>query len=296
MRKKMNAEVKAKILMEALPYIKRYRSKKVVIKYGGKAMLNSKLQKSVMMDIALLKLVGMKVVLVHGGGPQINELLEKLSIKSDFFEGMRITNEKSMEIVRMVMVGKVNKELVSILNSHDLKAIGLSGEDGNLLMVKKLKAKKDLGYVGEVMSVNTDMLEALLHDDYLPVIASIGIGRDMHAYNLNADHVAASIAIALKAEKLIFLTDVDGVLLKENGEKKLASVINARSIRGLIKKGKVRGGMIPKLLGCADAIEKGVRRAHILNGTMDHALLLEVFTDEGIGTMVVGGDVSGADV
>ncbi len=295
MEKKMNIEAKARVLMEALPYIKRYHGKKVVIKYGGKAMLSSELQKSVMMDIALLKLVGMKVVLVHGGGPQINELFEKLSIKLDFYEGMRITNEESMEIVRMVMVGKINKELVGILNSHDLKAIGLSGEDGNLLIAKKLKAEKDLGYVGEVVQVNVEMLDALLKDDYLPVIASIGIGKDMHAYNLNADHVAASIAIALKAEKLIFLTDVDGVILEENGKKKLASVIDTRNIRSLIKKGIVKGGMIPKLLGCADAIEKGVRRAHILNGTMDHALLLEIFTDEGIGTMVVRGDVLGAD-
>lgn len=290
MAKGMNAEAKAKILMEALPYIKRYHGKKVVIKYGGKAMLSSQLQENVMTDIALLKFVGMKVVLVHGGGPQISELLERLSIKSDFFEGMRITDEKSMEVVRMVMVGKINKELVGLLNSHDLRAIGLSGEDGNLLVAKKLEAEKDLGYVGEVISINTEMLEALLHDDYLPVIASIGIGQDMHAYNLNADHVAASLAAALKAEKLIFLTDVDGVFLEKNGKRKLASVLNAREAKTLIKQGKVTGGMIPKLLGCADAIEKGVGRAHILNGTIDHALLLEVFTDEGIGTMVIGGD------
>lgn len=291
MERKLNAGLKAKILMEALPYIKRYHGKTMVIKYGGKAMLSSKLQESVMTDIALLKLVGMKVVLVHGGGPQINQLLERLSIKPVFFEGMRVTDEKSMEIVRMVMVGKINKDLVSLLNAHNLKAIGLSGEDDNLLVAKKLKAEKDLGYVGEVVSVNSDMLEALLGDDYLPVIASIGIGKDMHAYNLNADHVAAKIAAALKAEKLIFLTDVDGVYIEENGKKKLASVLDAKLVRKLIEEGKVTGGMIPKLLGCADAIEGGVKRAHILNGTMTHALLLEVFTDEGIGTMVVGEEV-----
>lgn len=295
MNKEFNSQKKAEILMEALPYIKRYHGKTLVIKYGGKAMITSELQRSVMTDIALLKLVGVSVIIVHGGGPQISEHLRELSIEPKFIDGLRVTDKRTMEVVRMVMVGKVNRELVSLLNAHGLRAIGLSGEDANLLVAEKIDTKRELGFVGKVKEVNNSMLASLLLEGYLPVIASIGIGEEGSTYNLNADHVASVVASALSADKLIFLTDVNGVFIeKEPGKKEFVSTLTVPECRRLVEIKMVSEGMVPKLLGCADAVEKGVDKAHILNGTIEHALLLEIFTDEGIGTMVVSAD--GGDV
>ena len=272
--------------MEALPYIKRYHGKTIVIKYGGNAMVTPALQESVMTDIALLKLVGMHVVIVHGGGPQISTHLEHLSRETTFVEGVRVTDSETMEVVRMVMVGKVNKELVNLLNAHGLNAIGLSGEDGPLLKARPLPGREHLGYVGEVAAVNTDMITSLTAGGYLPVIASIGVGEDGQPYNVNADHAAARIASALGADKLIILSNVDGVMRREDGNMRLVSTLTPEECRALIDAGEATEGMIPKLVSCAEAVEAGVERAHILNGTIEHALLLEIFTDEGIGTMI----------
>lgn len=281
----LKSSKKAQILMEALPYIKKYHGRTMVIKYGGKAMVAPKLQESVMTDIALLKLVGINIVLLHGGGPQITEHLKRLSIKTKFKNGLRVTDEETMEVVRMVMVGKINKELVSILNAQGLRAIGLSGEDANLLQAEPVD--RELGFVGNVSNVNSKMLKSLLEEGYLPVIAGVAGGKDGKPYNINADMAASKVAAALKADKLIFLTDVDGVLIKEGGKESLATVLAAAQCKNIAGKEEIKGGMRPKLESSYFAVSNGVKRAHILNGTLRHALLLEIFTDEGIGTMVL---------
>jgi len=282
---------KASILIEALPYIQKLSGKTVVIKYGGNAMINEELKNSVMEDITLLKYIGMNPVIVHGGGPEITKTLEKLDIKSNFVNGLRVTDSATMEVAQMVLVGKTNKEIVSLLNQKGGKAIGLCGIDGNLIECEKQMTvvdgeHKDIGYVGKITKINSKVIELIAKDEYIPVIAPIGIGKDGKSYNINADTVAGEIAAALKAEKLIFLTDVEGVKASKDSDE-IISALTAKEVYELIDKKIINGGMIPKVLGCLDALEKGVGRTHILDGRIPHCILLEIFTYKGIGTMIM---------
>jgi acetylglutamate kinase len=281
---------KANILIEALPYIQRLNGKTVVIKYGGNAMTSPELVRSIMQDITLLKYVGVNPVVVHGGGPEINKMLSVMNIQSKFHNGLRITDEDTVEVVQMVLTGKINKDIVSQLNVLGGKAIGLCGKDCNLIEAEKMEPVNgvDLGLVGKVKKVNSKVLEILAKDEYIPVVAPIGIGPDGETYNINADTVAGEIAAALHAEKLIFLTDINGIYHDPKDPTSLISIISVHEIYDLIDKGIISGGMIPKVQGCIKAIEMGVNRTHILNGTIPHPILLEIFTDVGIGTMVTG--------
>ncbi len=279
---------KANILIEALPYIQRLSGKTVVIKYGGNAMMGEDLIRTIMQDITLLKYVGVNPILVHGGGPEINKMLGALDISSNFHKGLRITSKEAIDVVQMVLTGKINQDIVSLLNVLGGKAIGLSGKDGNLIEVDKKQSVDgvDLGYVGEITKINCKVLEILAKDEYIPVVAPIGVGPDGQSYNINADTVAGEIAAALKAEKLIFLTDIDGIRRDPDDPNSLISAISVKEIHALIEKGVISGGMIPKVQGCIRGIEQGVNRTHILNGTIPHPIVLEIFTDRGIGTMV----------
>ncbi len=279
---------KADILIEALPYIQRLNGKTIVIKYGGNAMVDEALTIKILQDITLLKYVGVNPIVVHGGGPEINKLLSALQIPTQFHNGLRITDEATMEVVQMVLCGKINKDIVSRLNALGAKAIGLCGKDAELIRVVKKPASDgvDLGYVGQVVSINTKLLETLSRDEYIPVIAPIGVGEDGHSYNINADTVAADIAAALKAEKLMFLTDVDGIRRNAKDPSTLVSVISIAEIQAMIADGSIDGGMIPKVKGCIKSVQDGVNRTHILDGTIPHPIILEIFTDKGIGTMV----------
>lgn len=284
---------RAEILVEALPYIQKLYGKTIVIKYGGNAMINDELKNFVMEDIILLKYVGMNPVVVHGGGPDLNHALEKLNIKSEFVNGLRVTSATVMEVAQMVFIGKTNKEIVSLLNQKGAKAIGLSGIDGNLIECEKLKLIKDgketdLGYVGKITNINAKLIKLLAADEYIPVIAPVGIGKDGQSYNINADTVAAEVASALKAEKLILLTDVQGVKIAgDNDRENIITSLTINEANELINKKVINGGMLPKVLGCIDAINKGVGRTHIIDGRVPHCILLEIFTDKGIGTMIV---------
>lgn len=278
---------KADILIEALPYIRKLNKKKVVIKYGGNAMINEDLKNSVMDDITLLKFVGINPIVVHGGGPDITEALKTYNIKSEFINGLRVTDKDTVDIAQMVLVGKTNKDIVSRLNHAGGEAIGLCGLDGNLIKCKKLYTevdgeKKDIGYVGDIVSVNSKIIDHLTDDEYIPVIAPIGIDDDGNSYNINADSVAAAVAEALNAEKLIYLTDVRGVLDKNN---ELIHRIYTDEVDKLIEDETITGGMIPKVTGCKEAVDNGVERVHIVDGRIVHSILLEIFTDHGIGTM-----------
>ncbi|MDD3243000.1 MAG: acetylglutamate kinase [Eubacteriales bacterium] len=279
---------KANILIEALPYIQQLSGKTVVVKYGGAAMAGDGQMETILQDITLLKYVGVNPVLVHGGGPAINEMLQKLNIESKFHNGLRITDADTMDVAQMVLVGRTNKTLVSLLNGMGSKAIGLCGKDARLLEAVKKPSKDgvDLGYVGQITKVNTKLLTMLSQDEYIPVIAPIGIGPDGESYNINADTVAGEVAAALKAEKLMFLTDIDGVRMNPQDPSSLISVISVDHIYRLIEQKVISGGMIPKVMGCIRGIEQGVNRTHIVNGTVPHPILLEIFTDKGIGTMV----------
>jgi len=281
---------KSEILIEALPYIQKFYGKTIVIKYGGNAMPNGDINNSVLEDITLLKYVGMNPVVVHGGGPEITDTLGKLNIKSEFINGLRVTDSATMDVVQMVLVGKVNKHIVSNLNQHGVKAIGFCGIDGNLIECEKLVQKIDgkdidLGYVGKVTKINPKMIEMASQSEYIPVIAPVGIGPDGKSYNINADTVAGEIAGALGAEKLIFLTDVQGIKATSNSEK-VSPYITVKEIYQLIDKKIISGGMIPKVLACVDAINKGVHATHIIDGRIPHCVLLEIFTYKGIGTMI----------
>lgn len=280
---------KANILVEALPYIQKLRGKTIVIKYGGNAMVDEGITKTIMQDITLLKYVGVNPVVVHGGGPKISETLDVMNIKSEFYKGLRITNKDAIDVVQMVLAGSINKDIVSQINCLGGKAIGLCGKDGNLILAEKKKniENVDLGYVGEIKKINSKMIELLAQDEYIPVIAPIGTDSEGQSYNINADTAAGEIAAALKAEKLIFLTDIDGIYLDPKEPNSLLSVISIGEIYELMDKGIISGGMIPKVLGCIKALQQGVNRTHILNGTIPHPILLEIFTDKGIGTMVV---------
>lgn len=279
---------KADILIEALPYIQTLSGKVAVIKFGGNAMLDDDIIHTILQDITLLKYVGVHPILVHGGGPAINDMLSKLNIKTEFINGLRVTDEETMEVVEMVLTGKVNKSIVSKINSLGGKAIGLSGKDANLIEVvkKPIKGGIDYGYVGQVSHINSEMLTMLCNEGYIPVIAPVGTGPDGHSYNVNADIVAGEIAAAMKAEKLMFLTDVDGVRMKPNDPDSLISIISVDHIYRLIEQRVISGGMIPKVMGCIKGIEQGVNRTHIVDGTVPHPIILEIFTDKGIGTMV----------
>lgn len=286
---------KVTTLLEALPYIREFYGKTVVIKYGGNAMINEDLKEGFAQDVVLLKYVGINPVIVHGGGPQIGELLKKLNIESRFVGGMRVTDRETMNVVEMVLVGKVNKEIVKLINSHGGNAVGLSGKDGNLIVAEKIDHVKylqevnapeiiDLGFVGRVKKVNPDIVNRLLESKFIPVIAPVGIGEDFEAYNINADLVAGEMAAALKAEKLIMLTDVEGI---KNKEGKLIKSLKRQELSKLISNGTISGGMIPKVKACEIALTGGVKKAHIIDGRVKHSILLEMFTQEGIGTEII---------
>jgi len=286
---------KAKILISALPYFRDFYGKVIVIKYGGHAMVDEELKVAFAKDVVLMKYVGIKPVIVHGGGPQISQMMERLGLKPVFIEGQRVTDEETMNVVEMVLVGTVNKQIVSLINQVGGRAVGLSGRDGDLIQVEKMTIYKytgedrppeiiDIGRVGKVKKVNPEVLSTLLEKDFIPVIAPVGVGEDGQAYNVNADLVAGAIAGALKAEKLIYLTDVEGVK-DEKGS--LISTLEVSEIEGLIERGIARGGMIPKLKSARKAISQGVKKVHIIDGRVPHSLIIELFTDEGLGTQIL---------
>lgn len=284
----------AQVLTEALPYIQRFTSRTIVIKFGGNAMVDEELQNSFARDIVLMKLVGMNPIVVHGGGPQIGDLLKKLNIESKFVDGMRVTDSKTMDVVEMVLGGTVNKQIVSLINHNGGHAIGITGKDGQLIRARKLSAKRqtpdmqapeiiDIGHVGEVAGINTSVIDMLINSDFIPVIAPIGVGDDGTSYNINADLVAGKIAEVLQAEKLMLLTNVSG-LQDKNGE--VLTGLTTKQVDELIADGTIYGGMLPKI-GCAlDAVKGGVHSAHIIDGRVAHAVLLEIFTDAGVGTLI----------
>jgi len=285
---------KAKVLIEALPYIRKFYDKTIVIKYGGNAMIEEDLKKSFALDVVLMRYIGLNPVIVHGGGPQIGKVLAQMGKKTEFVEGMRVTDGETMDVVEMVLVGKVNKEIVGLINRHGGKAVGLSGKDGQLILAKKMNIYRrkedgsppeviDIGMVGEVASVNPSIILAMEEGGFIPVIAPTGVGEGGESYNINADLVAGKIASALKAEKLILLTDVPGILGEGD---QLIRTLNVRRARGFLEKGVIKGGMIPKVRCCLDALQEGVIKTHIIDGRVEHTLLLEIFTDEGIGTQI----------
>ena len=285
---------KANVLIEALPYIQRFNNKTVVIKYGGNAMVEEHLKEGFANDIILLKLIGINPVIVHGGGPQIGKVLAEMGRETNFIQGMRVTDSATMNVVEMVLGGKVNKEIVGNINHFGGKAVGLSGKDGNLISAKKMEMQRinpdtltpeiiDVGMVGEVVSINPEVISILEESSFIPVIAPIGVGMNGETYNINADLVAGRVAGALGAEKLILLTDIEGVKDKQG---QLISTIDVADVAALIEDETIGGGMIPKVNCCVDAINKGVKKAHIIDGRMEHACLLEIFTDLGIGTAV----------
>lgn len=278
---------KANVLTEALPYIKAFNGITVVIKYGGSALINDDVKQTIMQDIALMKFVGFNPVVVHGGGPDINEMLGKLNISSSFKDGLRVTDEQTMEVVEMVLSGKINKSITSDLNIQGIKAVGISGKDSSMLKVTKLMPEGcDIGLVGEVSSVDVSLIKTLIENDFVPVISPIGVDSDGKSYNVNADYAAVAIAGALKAEKLVFLTDVEGVRRDVDDSTSVMSRLNVTKVLALIKTGAISGGMIPKVECCVAGVEAGVSNVHILDGRVMHSLILEIFTDKGIGTMI----------
>ena len=275
----------AQVLVHALPYIQQHASKTVVIKYGGNAMVNDALKDAVMTDLTLLSLCGIRVVLVHGGGPEISEMLKKIGKPSRFVGGLRYTDPETMDIVQMVLGGKVNKDLVVQLQRKGGRALGLCGLDGDMIRARKLTENGDLGLVGEITDVDVTPINDALEKGYIPVVATMGAGEDGNVYNINADTAAARIAAALGAEKLILLTDIRGLLRDKNDESTLIPVVNVSEVPSLIRQGIISGGMIPKIDCCVEAVRRGVDRAHIIDGRIPHSTLIELFSDEGIGTM-----------
>lgn len=278
---------KAQVLIDALPYIREFNGNTVVIKYGGSAMLDPNINKTIVQDIVLLKLVGLKPVIVHGGGPEINGMLKRLDIQSEFINGLRITTKETMEVVEMVLAGKVNKQIVEMISEQGGCPVGLCGKDGKMLRAKKLeKDGIDLGFVGEIEKVNTRLIKSLLDNSFIPIIAPIGADDEGNTYNINADYAAVAIASALHAEKLVFLTDVEGVLKDKEKPDSLISFLSDEEAKGYIQSGVIAGGMIPKVECCMKAINQGVPMVHILDGRKQHALILEIYTPNGIGTML----------
>jgi acetylglutamate kinase len=294
-----NASHIAQVLTEALPYIQRFTDKTLVIKYGGNAMVDEDLKNSFARDVVLLKAVGINPVIVHGGGPQIGDLLTRIGKQSEFIEGMRVTDSETMDVVEMVLGGQVNKSIVNLINTHGGRAVGLTGKDGSLIFAEKLHVSRnsddpavnvseliDLGHVGKVKSIDTSVIDMLTHSDFIPVIAPIGVGEDGQSYNINADLVAGKLAEVLQAEKLILLTNTAGLLDKEG---QLLTGLNVKQVDDLIDDGVIYGGMLPKIACALDAVQAGVTTAHIIDGRVQHAVLLEMFTDEGVGTLIRGG-------
>ena len=276
---------RAEVLTQALPYIKKYYGTTIVVKYGGNAMTNSELQKAVMSDIVLMSLVGINVVLVHGGGPEISDMLKKTGKESRFVNGMRYTDGETIDIVQMVLAGKVNKDLVKMLCAGGGKAIGLSGLDGGMLFAEKMIMGEDVGFVGEITEVNTGVITDVLDRGYIPVISTVAGGKDGAVYNINADIAAARIAAAMGAKKLILMTDIVGLLKDKDDASTLIPVVNVSDVNSLKTQGIISGGMIPKIDCCVEAVRRGVGRAHIIYGRIPHSILIELFSDEGIGTM-----------
>jgi acetylglutamate kinase len=288
----ISADERARVLTEALPYIQRFHGKTIVIKYGGNAMTDDTLKASFARDVVLMKAVGMHPVVVHGGGPQIGKVLEKIGKKSEFVQGMRVTDRETMDVVEMVLGGLVNKEIVSLIDQHGGKAVGLTGKDGGLIRARKMllangdknsSEKIDIGYVGEVQGIDPRIVSMLDSSAVIPVIAPIGLGDDGETYNINADVVAGKLAITLKAEKLVLLTNTSGVMDKNS---KILPSLNVKQVNGLIADGTISGGMLPKVNYALDAVRSGVKSAHIIDGRVQHAVILEVFTDEGVGTLI----------
>ncbi len=284
----------ARVLTEALPYIRRFKGKTIVIKYGGNAMVDAQLKSGFARDVVLMKLVGINPVVVHGGGPQIGQLLSRIGKQSEFVQGMRVTDAETMDVVEMVLGGLVNKEIVNLINRHGGAAVGLTGKDGDLIRARKLTMMRnapelnepeiiDLGHVGEVASIDPGVVDMLVHSNFIPVIAPIGVGEDGRSYNINADLVAGKIAEVLKAEKLMLLTNINGVLDKTG---QVLSGLTVRQVEELIADGIIYGGMLPKIRCALEAVQGGVRAAHIVDGRVEHAVLLELFTDEGVGTLI----------
>lgn len=276
---------RARILVQALPYIQKYAGKTVVVKYGGNAMIDDQLKDAVMSDIVLMQLVGINVVLVHGGGPEINAMLKRVGKESRFVGGLRYTDQETMEIAQMVLAGKVNKDLVSLLQQHSGRAVGVCGMDGGLLTASKLEEGEDLGFVGEITRVDTRVLEDAAKNGYVPVVATVAGGCHGEVYNINADIAAARIAAELGAVKLILMTDVRGLLRDKDDEETIISVVNVSEVPKLKHDGVISGGMLPKIDCCVEAVRRGVHRAHIIDGRIPHSILIELFSNEGIGTM-----------
>ncbi len=289
-----NARQKASDLAEALPYIQRFHGKTIVIKYGGNAMIEESLKHGFARDVVLLKLVGMNPVVVHGGGPHINELLKRVGKESEFVQGMRVTDRETMDVVEMVLGGQVNKQIVSLINQHGGRAIGLTGKDGDFIRARKLKLKSttnqeewlDVGQVGEVVGIDPQIVSLLDSQNFIPVVAPIGVGESGESYNINADLVAGKIAETLKAEKLILLTNTPGVLDKKGN---VLTGLSAAKVKNLIEDGTISGGMLPKVNCALEAVRNGVKTCHIIDGRVEHALLLEILTDEGVGTLIRAG-------
>ena len=281
---------KAEVLIEALPYIQKFNGKVLVVKYGGSAMSNEELQKNVIKDVTLLKLVGFKPIIVHGGGKEISRWVEKTGKEAQFINGLRVTDDETMEIAEMVL-GRVNKRLVTMVEELGVKAVGLSGKDGKMLRVeKKYSDGQDIGYVGNITEVNPEIIYDLLEKGYLPIVSPIGLGEDFATYNINADDAACAIAKAIQADKLVFLTDIEGLYKDINDKSSFISKITAEDANALIEEGFIGGGMLPKLSNCTSAVEAGVNRVHILDGRIPHCLLLEIFTNEGVGPAIVKED------
>ena len=277
--------MQSQVLIHALPYIQKYYNKTVVIKYGGNAMIDENLKNDVMNDLVLLSLVGIKVVLVHGGGPEITEMLNKIGKQSRFIGGLRYTDEETAEVAQMVLAGKINKNLVAALHRHKGKAIGLCGIDGDMFQVAKHQSQEDLGFVGDVVSVNTEPIQMALENGYIPVISTVGADKDGNIYNINADTAAAQVAAALGSENLIVMTDIKGLLRDKNDESTLIPYVQVSEVPYLIRQGIISGGMIPKIECCVEAVRRGVKKAVIIDGRIPHSILVEIFSDEGIGTM-----------
>lgn len=291
MKEEMNQYLeKASVLIEALPYIQRFNRKIIVVKYGGSAMVDENLKKSVIQDVTLLKLVGFKPIIVHGGGKEISSWVNKIGMEPKFINGLRVTDEATMEIAEMVL-GKVGKSLVTMVEELGVKAISISGKDGGLLQVdKKYSDGQDIGFVGDIKNVNPSILFDLLEKDFLPIVCPIGLDDEFNTYNINADDAACAIARAVNAEKLAFLTDIEGVYRNPDDRSTLISELTVSEAEGLLESGHIGGGMLPKLNNCIEAIENGVSRVHILDGRIPHCLLLEIFTNKGIGTAILGED------
>lgn len=282
---------KANILIEAIPYIKEFSGKTFVIKYGGSAMVDENVKKELIRDIILFKLLGIEIIIVHGGGPFIKQSLDDLNKSTDFIDGLRVTDGETMEIVEMVLSGKVNKEIVNSIQKNGVPSVGVSGKDGGMINVKKKEIPNgNLGFVGEILSIDTSLIDVMLENGFIPVISPVGRDRDGNTYNINADYVATEIASSLNAQKLIFVTDVQGVMKDTQDEDSLISFMDLETAKENIENNIISGGMIPKVECCIKAVENGTKQVHIIDGRMKHSIILEIFTGEGIGTMFIKGD------